>query len=179
MSPILGIWASGQQLASSTAFDSIATVNASSQSSITFSSIPSTYKHLQIRAFINNSGGNISTGTTFNGDTGANYARHILYGDGASAGAAAGSSTTSMTFHLYSGNTASIFSATVIDILDYANTNKYKTLRGLGGYDNNGSGNIYFGSGLWQNTNAITSITIATAGSTWSSGSTFALYGVK
>jgi hypothetical protein len=64
-------------------------------------------------------------------------------------------------------------------ILDYANTNKYKTLRGLSGADNNGSGEIRFWSGLWQSTNAITSIKFFGNNGNWQQYSHFALYGVN
>ena len=76
-------------------------------------------------------------------------------------------------------NTSGIFSGGVIDILDYANTNKYKTSRGLSGYDANGSGLLYLASGLWMNTAAITSIEITDALGNFATNSTFALYGIK
>ena len=74
---------------------------------------------------------------------------------------------------------ASTFTAGVIDILDYANTNKYKTLRTLNGGDANGSGNIQIESGSWRNTAAITSITLTHNGSGFTQYSSFALYGIK
>lgn len=179
MSPILGIWASGASAAAITSYESIATANASGQTSVTFSSIPSTYQHLQLRCFLNNAGGNISIGMTFNGSGGTNYARHILYGDGASALAAASTSAASSTFTQYSGSTSNIFHASIIDVLDYANTNKNKTIRSLNGSDYNGSGSIILASGLWMVTDAVNSITFGVAGSNWSTGSTIALYGIK
>jgi hypothetical protein len=68
--------------------------------------------------------------------------------------------------------------ATVTDIIDYANTNKYKTLRSLGGTDRNGTGEIQLASGLWMNTTAISSIQITT-GANFTTTTQFALYGVK
>jgi subtilase family serine protease len=77
--------------------------------------------------------------------------------------------------------TFGIFGAAIIDILDYANTNKYKTIRILSGNDNNGSGTIRFSSGaLYSNTNAVSSITLVSGSSgNWSEYSQFALYGIK
>ncbi|NCU72421.1 MAG: hypothetical protein EBY66_05360 [Candidatus Fonsibacter lacus] len=74
---------------------------------------------------------------------------------------------------------ASVFGTTVVDILDYANTNKYKTFRSLMGIDNNGSGSIRLRSGLWMSTSAITAIkmTPSTSGS-FQQYSSFALYGI-
>jgi hypothetical protein len=75
---------------------------------------------------------------------------------------------------------ANVFGTFIIDILDYANTSKYKTQRGLGGADLNGSGYISFNSGNWRNTNAITSISLTPLyGSQFAQYSSFALYGIK
>ena len=161
------------------------TVGAGGQASINFTAIPSTYSHLQIR-FIGRSttaDTNCDTLVRYNSDTGSNYSYHSLFGNGATASANAGSSTNSsyMTFrNLTAANAgAGQFGASVIDVLDYANTNKYKTTRGLGGYDSNGSGIITLGSLLWMNTAAITSINILPIVGSWAQYSSFALYGVK
>ena len=187
MSPILGIWASAQQGQFLTAFNSIATttVGSGGASSIEFTSIPGTYKHLQIRIIARDN--RATTGDyaalQFNNDTGANYAEHSLYGNGTSASAAATASGTYMGINRFAGGSAgaNTFGVSIIDILDYANTNKYKTTRNLGGYDNNGDGRVGIDSGLWMNTNAITSIKLsAQAGSSnFTQYSSFALYGIK
>jgi hypothetical protein len=72
-----------------------------------------------------------------------------------------------------------IMGAGIIDILDYANTNKYKTARSLRGYDANGSGNMSLISGLWMNTAAISNITLTARGGSVDQYTTFALYGIK
>lgn len=184
--PILGILASSTPVAAGS-FESIATVTvgAGGSSSVTFSSIPSTYTHLQIRAIARTtrttSSGIDYIGIRFNSDTSGNYAYHLLFGNGSSATAQATSSTTS----IYNGNaprdgaTASIYGANVFEILDYANTNKYKTVRTLGGTDTNGAGQITFSSGLWISTSAITSITLSPETDSWKQYSHFALYGIK
>jgi hypothetical protein len=119
----------------------------------------------------------------FNSDSGNNYAMHSLSGDGASASASATTSFSEIQFLAVSASTAnnaSGFGVCVMDILDYQNTNKYKTVRGLGGYDDNGQGVISFQSALWQNTNAITQIDITPgSGTSFSQYSSFALYGIK
>ena len=166
---------------STTAYESIATVTVGSggSSTITFSSIPSTYTHLQLRGIASSATANNGL-LTFNSDTGANYASHILYGDGANAAATALINDN----YIYAsrmGVGASNFSANVIDILDYTNTNKFTTVRCLRGNDENGSGGtILLNSGLWRNTNAITSITLtAQSAGTFRQYSQFALYGIK
>jgi hypothetical protein len=158
----------------------------SSTPSVTFSSIPSTYKHLQVRALIRGtaSASAISANMQFNSDTGSNYSYHELYGSGAGGGQA-GAGATQTRFFLH-GNApaatalASSFGVAVMDILDYANTSKYKTTRCLNGMDVNGSGGyILLDSGSWQNTNAITSIQIAPNSGNFAQYSEFALYGIK
>ena len=77
-------------------------------------------------------------------------------------------------------SSANIFGAIVIDILDYANTSKYKTARLLGGADQNGSGEVWSHSGNWRNTTAISSIKLLEAVTgNFVQYSHFALYGIK
>ena len=188
--PILGIYAAANQSAIATAnsYESIATVTvgAGGSSSISFSSIPSTYKHLQIRAISRTNRGDTNDFMTvrFNSDSSSVYAYHSLYGTGATAAANDTGTTTGTPWSgaTAGGNaTASMFGAAIWDILDYENTNKYKTLRLLSGTDQNGTtGRLYFQSNLWQSTSAITTVTIIpTYGTSFTQYSHFALYGVK
>lgn len=180
--PILGILASSYP-AVSTSYESIATVTvgAGGAANVEFTSIPSTYTHLQIRALTRETSGSFP-GFSYlqvNSDTGNNYSQHALYGNGSSAAAGATSTISIVYSGPVGGTTANTFGAMVIDILDYKNTNKYKTLRGLSGADNNGSGEIRFWSGLWQSTNAITSIKFFGNNGNWQQYTHFALYGIK
>ena len=192
MSPILGIWASQNYPRVTNSYESIATttVGGGGSSTVTFSSIPSTYKHLQIRAIARYSRNISSTGSTdmyFNTDTTyTNYRTHYLYGDGASTGAG-----TNQSSGRYAGgpevsgntSTANVFAVSIIDILDYANTSKYKTVRQLSGNDVNGSGgDITLASSIWMSTSAVTSLTLdatVTGAYSYNQYSSFALYGVK
>lgn len=167
-------------------YESIETVTVGSggSSSISFSSIPSTYKHLQIRilARTNRSATVDPMNLRFNSDSGSSYTHHAVYGDGASTAAEGLGTQTGIKFYRAAGNTATsgIFGTAVVDILDYANTNKYKTVRYLGGIDQNGSGEIFLGSGLFFVTNAITTLTITPfVGTSFSQYSSFALYGIN
>jgi len=181
MSPILGIWASAASNAASTSFESIATttVGAGGSASVTFSSIPSTYSHLQLRITALLSGVD-DVIIRFNSDSANNYMGHFLLGNGTAASAG----------QLFGGAYSGIgilyapYSATPIpsntDILDYANTNKFKTTRTLYGTENNSTGRMQFNSGLWRSTSAVTNIlVIPTSGATFSQYSSFALYGIK
>ena len=159
-------------------------VGAGGASSIDFTSIPSVYQHLQIRAIArsNRASANDSMKMTFNSDTTNNYAFHYLYGDGSTAVGDGTANYSSIALLEAAGNnaTSGIFGVSIIDILDYSNTSKYKTTRNLGGDDRNGSGLVSLTSGLWQNTNAITTISIIPfTGTSFLQYSHFALYGIK
>jgi hypothetical protein len=162
-------------------YEKIATTTLSSnQGTVTFSSIPATYTHLQIRGIgQNNNALQRDVYVTFNSDSGANYSYHRLTGDGATASSDAGTSATFMILGRVSQTGVSHFGALVIDIFDYANTNKYKTARAIAGRDANGSGSVWLNSGNWRSTNAITSITLKPQTDSWNQYSSFALYGVK
>lgn len=182
MSPILGIWASQNYSRTPlNGFVSIATTTlTSNQSTITFSAIPQVYKHLQIRSVNQASAGSWAT-IAINGDTTAsNYAMHRLSGDGATAIAENYVSSNQRRF--FTSYQSPYWNSSVIDILDYKNTNKYKTLRGLNAWAGDGAsgynGEINFISNLWMSTSAITSIEIAVPG-TFQTYSKFALYGIE
>lgn len=169
------------------AYKSIATVSVGSggSSTIEFTSIPSTYSHLQIRWIARSTyAGTLNQfEMQFNSDTGTNYVPyHLLYGTGSAIGAVATTATTRIIFNDIPAATslANTFMPGILDISDYANTNKYKTTRHLFGRDFNGSGQMMFHSGLWMSTSAITSIKFyLTGGGTFAQYSRFALYGIR
>jgi len=172
--------------AAATSFESIATVSVGSggAANVEFTSIPATYTHLQIRGIGRSTlspDASVNVYLRLNSDTASNYSTHFLTGNGSSA--AAGSSANSTFIYtgavIAAGSTASAFEGSVIDILDYANTNKYKTVRTPAGWDANGSGIVALWSGNWRNTNATTTITLLLNGGNWAQYSHFALYGIK
>jgi hypothetical protein len=184
MSPILGIYASSMK-GESNSYESIATANGTGSSgTITFSSIPSTYTHLQLRVISRGTAtANDAYFANFNSDTGGNYYLiHVLYGNGSSAGVfASGTSATRIQLSdiVGSSSTANTYAASITDILDYTNTNKYKTVRTLYGFDTNGAGTVALSSGLWMSTSAITSLVLTTSSGNFATNTTFALYGIK
>jgi hypothetical protein len=160
------------------------TVGSAGASSVTFSSIPSTYKHLQIRAMTRDNGAGVYNTylVTYNSDTGANYSHHAMYGQNVSTvDQFGGASQNAMAVYATPGAVAAgIFGVQIIDILDYANTNKYKTQRSLGGVNENNDTNLLaLMSGSWRSTSAISSITITANSATFQQYSQFALYGIK
>jgi hypothetical protein len=170
-------------------FESIASATGTGSSGvITFSSIPSTYKHLQIRGIAKDTYAGtfeLPTRVRFNSDTGNNYTMHNLNGNGASV-AAQGEATGTNAFFKFRGSNlstdatfANMNAVSILDIIDYADTSKYKTVRGFSGSDRNGSGSIFLISGLWLSTSAINTITLTADGTNWTTSTTFALYGIK
>jgi hypothetical protein len=167
-------------------YESIATVTvgAGGAASVTFSSIPSTYQHLQIRALVrtNRAAASDSVYWRFNSDSATNYTIHSLYGNGTSALTDNG---VNLNYGYYIGTTAasatsSVFAVAVIDILDYKDTNKFKTVRTLHGKDVNGTGEIFLTSSLWRNTAALSSMTLESQNAAnISEYSSFALYGIR
>ena len=181
LSPLIGIIASSGVAASTTAYESIATVNvgAGGTSSISFTSIPSTYQHLQVRA-ISRSNYVDTFDYIYISTPSAGTWYHGLVGDGSTASAIGGSYRKLTDLTPGSTTTASVFSGAIIDILDYANTNKNKTVRSLAGYDANGSGRIVLYSSLIDSTNAISTLTFTSDNaSNFAQYTSFALYGIK
>lgn len=178
MIPFLhGVLATNGGVASDFELIETQTVGAGGAASVTFSSIPSTYKHLQIRGIVTYGPPN-SLLARFNFDSGNNYTFHQLYGTGSAAGSNGSTPFSAFVISKVSSGSPYIaaFSA---DILDYASTSKYKTGRTLTGYDANGGGIIGLQSGVWMNTAAITSVTLLGDSSNLAQYSTFSLYGVK
>jgi hypothetical protein len=166
------------------AYELIATeILGSSQASVTFSSLgdySSTYKHLQIRATIRNTGASFASwGLRFNGDTSSSYSRHSLSGNGSGVGSGGGANESSG-FIGGSPTDASVagsFGGIVIDILDPFSTSKNTTTRNLNGYATDDIGLV---STLWINTTPVSSMTIySRSGGNIRFGSRFSLYGIK
>jgi len=175
-------------------FVSIATATGTGSSdTITFSSIPGTYQHLQIRFMGKSTDSATNTQYNyrlrFNSDTGSNYTRHMLNGDGSIAQATGASSVTEIGpgFTPIPNSGASLtnmMGVGIIDIHDYTSTSKNKTVRVFTGTDLNRTtaptGQVILHSGLWFATPAaITSINLQLTVGSWTTSSTFALYGIK
>jgi hypothetical protein len=182
-----GLFAGGSA-AVANSYESIATVTVgagASQSTISFTSIPSTYKHLQIRWLSRSTatgGDNASQlRMKLNSNSGTYYS-HGLVGTGSSA--IAGEFANSNGDWIYyaipnSSVSASMYGAGVIDILDYANTSKNTVSRMLAGFDKNGGGQVSLQSNLWVNTAAVTQIDFTFVTGSFAEYNQFALYGIK
>lgn len=172
---------------STSSYESIATVTVGSggAANVEFTSIPSTYTHLQVRIIDRDTSAfNDSYGMylKINSDTGSNYSTHYLLGTGSTALAGGSASQTPIVIAQTAGGgmLSNTFGVAILDFIDYKNTNKYKTIKSLSGYSTNSTvTNTTLTSGLWMNTNAITTITLTPGAGNWAQYSSFALYGIK
>lgn len=176
---LIGIIASSGAGAAGGDYESISTVTvgAGGASSVSFSSIPSTYQHLQIRytARTNRSATSDILNITLNGS--ATTTGHFIYGTGAAA--SAGVLNSFVGWATASSTASNAFGTGIIDVLDYKDTNKNRVLRALAGWDGNGNGEIAFTSVLQTSTSALSSFTITPASGSFVQYSSFALYGIK
>jgi hypothetical protein len=146
------------------------TVTGSPDASVTFSSIPATYRDLFIAC-------NFSAGTagTFsiraNGDSGTNYSRVWMLGSGSGSGNSGTSTNDAYRLFSYSATQA----VGIAQIMDYSATDKHKTLLWRG---NDASAEVIAIAARWANTDAINQVEIFSADGTFSVGSTFSLYGI-
>jgi hypothetical protein len=162
-------------------YELIATANGTGSSgTITFSSIPTDYKHLQIRYTSKNTGSSEDLYLRFNGITTTSYVTHRLQAlsTTVSSGANTGLTFIFLERGMATSTLADSFAAGVIDILDYTSTSKNTTLRALFG-KNDSNNNVQLRSGLFINTAAINSISILTSANNHTTTSRFSLYGLK
>jgi hypothetical protein len=148
----------------------------STTTTLTFSSIPSTYTDLVIIANL----GSVSAGNVqiqFNGDTATNYSAAIMYTTGAAAGAGP---YANLSFAYGLAGAASlpstISSSGIININNYSNTTTWKNT--LCRYGNSNQESTCF-VGTWRNTAAINSVTLSSYSGAYLTGSSFTLYGIQ
>jgi len=153
-------------------YEPIATFTVSTaQSSYTFSSIPQTYTDLYVVISSYEGSSGASLGVQFNGDTGNNYCYTFTYGDGSGGtGSQKGNNAGSIYVGQINGGTVSL-----LNINNYSNTTTYKNILTRNGAT---AQSVFTAIGTWQNTNAITSLTISRGGN-FTVGSTFTIYGIK
>lgn len=163
-------------------FHSIATISvgAGGAANVEFTSIPSTYTHLQIRAIARKNDGDFSYASiSFN--TGSPARFHELVGTGSTVEPSTQTSSLRTIGVMATGasSLANVFSNFIIDILDYADTTRNKACRVIGGFDLNNGGRISLVGNFVNSTTAITSITLDSESGSWVQYSHFALYGIK
>jgi hypothetical protein len=161
-------------------YEKIATTTlGTSTATVTFSSITGSYTDLVLICNVAQAAGGNAIRFRFNSDTGSNYSRTSLIGNGSSA-------TSSRESNISSGLIAETVAATtfgtvhILNVFNYSNTTTYKTTTGRG---NNASSTVDATVCLWRNTAAITSIELALGAAfptnNFASGSIFTIYGIK
>jgi hypothetical protein len=142
--------------------------------SVTFSSISGSYTDLVLVFSAKITTGSPTSRLQFNGDTSTSYSATMLYVDTSSIGGVRVSNESSAN----TGALSDGFGITTINLNNYSNTTTYKTA--FSRYNSLGASYKEIGSklNLWRNTSAITSIVVFPASSTFTSGSTFTLYGI-
>jgi len=178
---------SGNAPVSFGAFDLLETQTlASSASSVTFTGLDSysDYKHLQLRIMLSSSSTAADTVLEMrvNGDFGNNYSWHSIRGNGTSVTSETALSYPSDYMMVLRGSrTSDVYSAAVVDIMDFASLSKNKTIKSLTAGRGAGLTYIQLQSGLWIDTSPITSINLDPANPSYifGTGSRFSLYGVK
>ena len=153
---------------------------------VTFSSLSSTYgsdyQHLQLRFTARDNFAALTNTMIIdiNSAGSGNFSNHQLLGNGSSVASYANTSSVLRVSEIpENSQSANIFGAGVIDILDAFDTSKYTTVRSLAGHAGS-SPRIGLYSGAYLSTNAVDSITFdATSTSTFNVGSRFSIYGLK
>ena len=163
-------------MAAGKTYEPIATTTlGSATSSVTFSSISGSYTDLVLVVESAMESGSTSNFVMqFNSDTGSNtnYSSTRLLGDGT---AASSGRNTSASYAMVGDIDTNRF-ASINHIMNYANTNVYKTV-----ISRTGNAGSYLGAyaSTWRSTAAITSIVLKKdGGGNFVSGSTFTLYGI-
>lgn len=174
-------------------FESIATATGDGSSTyVDFTSIPSTYQHLQLRISgqPNNSGGGGATNVVLrmNLDTGTNYTTHQMYTSGSNAAADGGASQTYIVLGNIpqgSGSTGGwtdICNGLIVNLLEYKSTNKTKIINSIGGVSKDNAGFCGMWAGSWQSTSAISSLRLYVNDGlnlAWNTNAKVSLYGIK
>lgn len=157
-------------------YEAIATQTlASTSTQITFSSIPSTFTDLiLVSSVIPTSSGSSYINLQFNSDTGNNYSRTYLNGSGSAA--TSGRNTGEAGAYIYGNAITASPSTFITQIQNYSNATTKKTLLTR---TNDSAAYVAAFVNLWNITNAINRIDINCVVSSFASGSTFTLYGIK
>lgn len=163
-------------MAAGNTYEAIATQTlGSAAASVTFSSIPSTYTDLVLVTIFG-----VTTGDDlylqFNGDTGTNYSTTWVGGNGSTATSGRKTSDNGIQPRTPANQPTTVTTIYNTNIMNYANTTTYKTAIARYNY---ASGFTEADVGLWRNTTAITSLTFKCNATTFVTGSTFSLYGIK
>jgi len=156
-------------IATSTLGSNTATVSFSSFSGYTDLILVSVARHTgsgMVGAYIN-----------FNSDTGANYSQTRLYTNGSGSTSDRNASASTIEYNYIGGSN---FTPTYVNIMNYSNSISYKPILIKWNSLGNGSASYFLEEICqWKNSSPITTITLTTSSNSYTTGSTFTLYGIK
>ncbi len=180
LNTVLGSFSTGALPIPPGSYESIASATPSGTGTVTFNSIPSTYKHLQIRFSVLTSGSGQPVYIRMNNISTSTYRMHDIRGNGSAASAGSNQDSGWLTEYSNGCDPTNPFVA-ICDIQDYTSTTANKVIRSFSGIDENGSGQVWLSSGLLVDTTAISrlDLLILGGGQTFATGSTISLYGIK
>jgi hypothetical protein len=151
-------------------------------SSVTFSSIPSTYTDLVLISSVYSDTNDVGLYIRYNSDTASNYSYTYLEGNNSNAAVSGRASSQDKIYFQFSTgipSTTGVYIPTIINVMNYSNTTTNKTLVARSqGRRNDAAASVSLVTGLWRSTAAITSINLALSSGNFASGSTFNLYGI-
>jgi hypothetical protein len=165
-------------MAAGSTYTPIATTTlGSTTTAVTFSSLGS-YTDLRLVTVVKNTSGDWDLTYRFNSDSGSNYSRTVLTGNGTTANSYRESNATYLRPDVDAYVNSSTWQFVTTDFMNYSNSTTYKT--SLSRVNGGATPAVEATVGLWRSTSAITSITVELqAGSgTFQVGSTFTLYGI-
>jgi hypothetical protein len=160
-------------------YEKIATTTlGSAATTITFSSIASTYTDLIVVVQGTYSTSDDIISLTYNNDTGTNYSSATMYGNGTSAASYRTSSASSIQVGWYphTGG-AAVVSNMVLHIFNYSNSTTYKT--NISRADTSNVQGAAARVGLWRSTAAINRIDLTMLAGNLQTGTTATIYGIK
>ena len=146
----------------------------SAAASVTFSSIAGTYTDLVLITNPSSTTDPQSIYIQFNSDTGTNYSRTVVYGDGSTAA----SSRDGTYNYIRMGYNTGGQTANITQIQNYSNATTYKSTLSRSNTVGGSAGYVYASVGLWRSTSAITTLLVGVDSGTFATGSTFTLYGI-
>jgi hypothetical protein len=147
----------------------------SAAASVTFSNISGAYTDLVLICEGGITDGLRNYAVQLNSDTGSNYSRTTLSGNGTAASSASGNNIAAMVLNDYGYLEGTSGANVIAHFMNYSNTTTYKTVLSRSNNVANGtSANV----NMWRSTAAITTILVFASASTFVSGSTFTLYGI-
>jgi hypothetical protein len=154
------------------------TVGSGGASSVTLSSIPSTYTDLCLKYSIRNTSTNPTVVALINGSS-SNFLRTYIVGSGTSINSAVNDASNYIGYSTVSTDTSNTFANNELYITNYAGST-FKPFMVDNATENNATtAYSYLGGSIWSSTSAITSIDISVFGGNLAQYSTFTLYGIK